>query len=81
MPSFQDIKRKFSLRDKEQPDLDQLNDADDFDDETAGRLGREFDKAQENNEQPYGKPGSFLYRLIMHGNKKTEEQAHGHGAF
>ena len=31
-------------------------------------------KAEENHEEPYGKSGSFLNKLIMHGNKKTEEE-------
>jgi hypothetical protein len=43
------------------------------DDETAGHLSREVEKAEEQGHDE-GKPGSFLNRLIQHGNKKTEEQ-------
>lgn len=34
---------------------------------------QQIDKAEAEN-HPEGKPGSFLNRLISHGNKKTEEQ-------
>lgn len=44
-----------------------------MDDETAGNLGRDVDKAEEHGYEQ-GKPGSFLNKLITHGNKKTEEQ-------
>lgn len=54
-------------------DLSSYDDPEDIDDETAGYLQREADKAEE-SDQPHGKPGSFLNKLIMHGNKKTEEQ-------
>jgi len=43
------------------------------DDETTGNLSRDIDKA-ESGGYDHGKPGSFLNKLIMHGNKKTEEQ-------
>ena len=43
------------------------------DEETQARLNKELEKA-ETEEEPYGKPGSLLNRLIMHGNKKTEEE-------
>ncbi|KAF2482943.1 hypothetical protein BDY17DRAFT_323715 [Neohortaea acidophila] len=66
------IKRKLSIHDKN-PDLSSYDDPEDIDDETAGYLQREADKAEE-SDQPHGKPGSFLNKLIMHGNKKTEEQ-------
>ena len=44
-----------------------------MDDETAGHLSREAERAEEQG-QDTGKPGSFLNRLIEHGNKKTEAQ-------
>ena len=34
---------------------------------------REIEKAEKANE-PYGRSGSFLNKLITHGNKKTEDQ-------
>jgi hypothetical protein len=79
-------------RHDKQPDLDEYNDENDVDDETAGHLQREacpsqssvslalvltmvqIDKAEADDKYPEGKPGSFLNRLISHGNKKTEEQ-------
>jgi len=36
-------------------------------------VGKEADDAERNGEDS-GKPGSFLNRLILHGNKKTEDQ-------
>lgn len=53
--------------------VDDYDDADDVDEETTGHLHREIEKAEaEGHDQ--GKPGSFLNKLITHGNKKTEEQ-------
>ncbi|WPH04427.1 Hypothetical protein R9X50_00731800 [Acrodontium crateriforme] len=63
------VKRALSMHDKN-PDLDN---ADELDEETTGHLHREIEKAEASDE-PYGKPGSFLNKLIMHGNKKTEDQ-------
>jgi len=34
---------------------------------------REIEKAEQSNE-PYGRSGSFLNKLILHGNKKTQDQ-------
>lgn len=83
-----------NFRHDKQPNLDEYNDENDVDDETAGHLQREarhserrqscfepftlltvqqIDKAEADG-HPQGKPGSFLNRLISHGNKKTEEQ-------
>jgi len=45
---------------------------DDADDETTGNLHREMEEAETGNYDA-GKPGSFLNRLISHGNKKTED--------
>lgn len=50
-----------------------MDNEDDVDDETAGNLGRDAEKAEEGG-YDQGKPGSFLNKLIIHGNKKTEEQ-------
>ncbi|KAK4618054.1 hypothetical protein CLAFUW4_12319 [Fulvia fulva] len=66
------LKRKLSLHDKN-PNIDEYDNADDVDEETTGHLHREIEKAEESN-QPYGKPGSFLNKLILHGNKKTEDE-------
>ncbi|KAF2162703.1 hypothetical protein M409DRAFT_26939 [Zasmidium cellare ATCC 36951] len=66
------IKRKLSLHDKN-PNLDEHQEPEDIDEETTGHLHREIEKAEEEG-HPQGKPGSFLNKLIMHGNKKTEEQ-------
>ena len=46
-----------------------------LDEETTGHLHKELEEAdQENSKYPQGRPGSFLNRLISHGNKKTEDQ-------
>ncbi|KAK4494817.1 hypothetical protein PRZ48_014173 [Zasmidium cellare] len=66
------IKRKLSLHDKN-PNLDEHQEPEDIDEETTGHLHREIEKAEEEG-YSQGKPGSFLNKLIMHGNKKTEEQ-------
>ncbi|KAK4900070.1 hypothetical protein LTR27_002833 [Elasticomyces elasticus] len=67
------LRRKLSLHDK-QPNMDEYDDEEDVDDEAYRHLQREMRKAEENHEEPYGKQGSFLNKLIMHGNKKTEEE-------
>ncbi|KAK5129541.1 hypothetical protein LTR08_003162 [Meristemomyces frigidus] len=66
------LKRKLSMKDQH-TNLDDDYEADDVDEETTGHLHREIEKAEQANE-PYGRSGSFLNRLITHGNKKTEEQ-------
>ncbi|KAF1821672.1 uncharacterized protein K489DRAFT_381658 [Dissoconium aciculare CBS 342.82] len=66
------IKRKLSLHDKNPP-FDTAQDEDDVDDETRGHLEKETERA-ETEGHPHGKPGSFLNKLIMHGNKKTEDE-------
>ncbi|CAF9911771.1 MAG: hypothetical protein HETSPECPRED_000439 [Heterodermia speciosa] len=43
------------------------------DEETQKHLEKEFAEAEKNG-WAEGKPGSFLNRLISHGNKKTEEE-------
>ena len=45
----------------------------DADEETAAHLQKEIEEAEKNNHDT-GKPGSFLNRLINHGNRKTEEE-------
>lgn len=45
-----------------------------MDDETHGNISREIEKSEQNDKHPQGKPGSFLNRMISHGNKKTEDQ-------
>lgn len=50
-----------------------IDEHDDYDEETTGYLHKEIDEA-ENSNHPEGRPGSFLNRLISHGNKTTEEQ-------
>nr|POE72063.1 hypothetical protein CFP56_11939 [Quercus suber] len=69
----QKIKRKLSIRDTN-PDLDADYDEEDVDEETTGHLHKEIEKASEGDKYPHGKPGSFLNKLIMSGNKKTEDQ-------
>ncbi|KAF2208927.1 hypothetical protein CERZMDRAFT_87328 [Cercospora zeae-maydis SCOH1-5] len=66
------IKRKLSIRDKD-ANPDDYENASDVDEETTGHLHREIEKAEAEGHN-MGKPGSFLNKLIMHGNKKTEEQ-------
>jgi hypothetical protein len=51
-----------------------FDDHDEADEETTAHLNKEVDDAEKNDEEPYGKPGSLLNRMIMHGNKKTEDQ-------
>ncbi|PNS18353.1 hypothetical protein CAC42_6170 [Sphaceloma murrayae] len=63
------LKRTLSIKDKE-PNFDEHDSADD---ETTGNLHREIEEAEAGNHHE-GRPGSFLNRLISHGNKKTEEQ-------
>ncbi|KAL8842440.1 MAG: hypothetical protein Q9176_002592 [Flavoplaca citrina] len=46
---------------------------DEADEETQKHLQKEFAEAEKNG-WAQGKPGSFLNRLIAHGNKKTEEE-------
>lgn len=53
--------------------FDHASEPDDFDDETRVHLQKEVEKAEEDEANPYGKPGSFLNKLIMYGNKKTED--------
>lgn len=54
-------------------DFDETADHEEVDDETTGNLQREIEKAEKEN-HPQGRPGSFLNRMISHGNKKTEDQ-------
>ncbi|KAG8628142.1 hypothetical protein KVT40_004015 [Elsinoe batatas] len=63
------LRRKLSLHDKNS----NFDDHDEADDETTGNLHREIEEAETGNHNE-GKPGSFLNRLISHGNKKTEDQ-------
>jgi len=63
------IKRRLSHKDKE-PNFDEHDSADE---ETMDYVNKEAEDAEKEN-QDYGKPGSFLNRLILHGNKKTEDQ-------
>ena len=47
--------------------------ADEADEETNQQLQKEIEEAEKQGHDQ-GKPGSFLHKLIAHGNKKTEEQ-------
>ncbi|KAK6442541.1 hypothetical protein LTR95_001202 [Oleoguttula sp. CCFEE 5521] len=67
------LKRKLSMHDKNVNLDDKDAEADDIDEETAGHLHREIERAEQEG-HPEGRPGSFLNRLISHGNKKTEDQ-------
>lgn len=53
--------------------VDDYDEASDVDEETTGHLHREIEKAEKEGHDT-GRPGTFLNKLIMHGNKKTEEQ-------
>jgi hypothetical protein len=43
------------------------------DEETSKYLNKEIEKAEADN-QPEGRPGTLLNRMISYGNKKTEDQ-------
>lgn len=58
---------------------ERFDEHEDADDETTGNLHREIEES-ETNQYDTGKPGSFLSRLIAHGNKKTEEQLRAEGS-
>ena len=47
---------------------------DEADEETTEYINKEVDEHEKDESHPYGKPGSLVNRMIMHGNKKTEEQ-------
>ncbi|GAB7362662.1 hypothetical protein MBLNU230_g2971t1 [Neophaeotheca triangularis] len=66
------MRRKLSHKD-EKANIDEHSDHEEVDEETTGHLHREIEKAEREN-HPEGRPGSFLNRLISHGNKKTESQ-------
>jgi len=63
------LKRRLSHKDQEV----NFDDHDSADEETNEYVGKEADDAEKEGHDT-GKPGSFLNRLIMHGNKKTEDQ-------
>ncbi|EXJ63472.1 uncharacterized protein A1O5_11521 [Cladophialophora psammophila CBS 110553] len=63
------IKRRLSHKDK---DIN-FDDHDSADEETTDYVTKEADDAEREGHDA-GKPGSFLNRLILHGNKKTEDQ-------
>ncbi|KAK5449819.1 hypothetical protein LTS15_008391 [Exophiala xenobiotica] len=65
----QKLKRRLSHKD-EQANFDEHDSADE---ETMDYVTKEADDAEKEGHDT-GKPGSFLNRLITHGNKKTEEQ-------
>lgn len=67
------LRRNLTLTDPRSPLAANFDEHDEADDETTGNLHREINEAEEGNHDS-GKPGSFLNRLISHGNKKTEEQ-------
>ncbi|KIW21178.1 hypothetical protein PV08_01758 [Exophiala spinifera] len=63
------LKRRMSHKDKEI----NFDDHDSADEETIDYVGKEAEDAEKEGYDA-GRPGSFLNRLISHGNKKTEEQ-------
>ncbi|KAK3072110.1 hypothetical protein LTR53_007418 [Teratosphaeriaceae sp. CCFEE 6253] len=73
------LRRKLSMKDP-QPNLNDYDDESDVDDETYRHMQKEMRKAEENHEEPYGKQGSFINKLIVHGNKKTEDEIVAGGA-
>ncbi|CAD0014254.1 unnamed protein product [Aureobasidium pullulans] len=67
----QKIKRALSMHDKET----NFDEHEELDEETTGHLHKQLEEAEaEDSKYPQGRPGSFLNRLISHGNKKTEDQ-------
>ncbi|KAL8766263.1 MAG: hypothetical protein Q9209_006916 [Squamulea sp. 1 TL-2023] len=63
------LPRRYSMKDGS-TDYDNYDEADE---ETQKHLQKEFAEAEKHG-WAEGKPGSFLNRLIAHGNKKTEEE-------
>ncbi|KAL8648720.1 MAG: hypothetical protein Q9226_005879 [Calogaya cf. arnoldii] len=63
------LPRRYSMKDGS-TDFDNYDEADE---ETQKHLQKEFAEAEKHG-WAEGKPGSFLNRLISHGNKKTEEE-------
>jgi len=71
MNALKKVKRRFSIKDKH--DREPNYSADEADEETNQHLQKEIEEAEKHGHDQ-GKPGSFLHKLIAHGNKKTEEQ-------
>ncbi|KAK4938804.1 hypothetical protein LTR10_020811 [Elasticomyces elasticus] len=65
----QKLKRRVSHKDPE-PNFDENDSADE---ETVSYVSKEAEAAEKDG-HPIGRPGTFLHRLISHGNKKTEDQ-------
>ncbi|KAF7845916.1 hypothetical protein BT93_L0049 [Corymbia citriodora subsp. variegata] len=66
----QKLRRNLSMHDKNA----NLDEHDDLDEESTGHLHKDIEDAETNEKYPQGRPGSFLNRLISHGNKKTEDE-------
>ncbi|KAL8750263.1 MAG: hypothetical protein Q9184_006483 [Pyrenodesmia sp. 2 TL-2023] len=68
--------RRFSMKDGS----DDFHNYEEADEETQKHLEKEFAEAEKKG-WAQGKPGSFLNKLIQHGNRKTEEEfAHSEGS-
>ncbi|KAI1624582.1 hypothetical protein EDD37DRAFT_650453 [Exophiala viscosa] len=65
----QKLKRRVSHKDPE-PNFEENDSADE---DTVTYVNKEADDAEKDG-HPQGRPGTFLHRLISHGNKKTEDQ-------
>jgi len=63
------LKRRLSHKDE----TANFDDHDSADEETVDHVNKEADAAEKEGHDT-GRPGSFLNRLILHGNKKTEDQ-------
>ncbi|EXJ78631.1 hypothetical protein A1O1_09032 [Capronia coronata CBS 617.96] len=63
------LKRRLSHKDQNA----NFDEHDSADEDTIDYVTKEADDAEKEGYDT-GKPGSFLNRLILHGNKKTEEQ-------
>jgi len=63
------LKRRLSHK-EENPNFDEYESGDE---DTQAHTTAEIEEAEKKG-YDQGKPGSFLNKLIMHGNKKTEEQ-------
>ncbi|KAL8916982.1 MAG: hypothetical protein Q9208_008237 [Pyrenodesmia sp. 3 TL-2023] len=69
------LPRRFSMKDGSED----FHNYEEADEETQKHLEKEFAEAEKKG-WAEGKPGSFLNKLIQHGNRKTEEEfAKGEG--
>jgi len=70
---MQNIREKLKRRLSHKDESANFDEHDSADEETVDYVNTEAEEAEQ-QKLDMGKPGSFLNRLIMHGNKKTEDQ-------